>query len=105
MSFSSGIGPALTSLHEAAFANVEKMGTIVWWISFLHGGVVIVEASSLPQARMFAALRSIGRVAHFAEGHLISEERAALIPEDFIGRMLSSDEARKLRELFERRRC
>jgi hypothetical protein len=33
---------------------------------------------------MLAALRSIGRVAHFAEGHLISEERAA-------SRKISSD--------------
>jgi hypothetical protein len=73
----------------------------VWWISFLNGSVLIIEASSIAHARTLAALRGIGRVSHFAGGHLISEEHAALIPPEFVGRMLSSDEARQMRNLFE----
>jgi len=75
----------------------------VWWISFLNGGVFIIEASSLIHARILAAARGIGRVAQFAEGHVINEEQAALIPQDFIGRMLSSEEARRVRDIVGRR--
>jgi hypothetical protein len=75
----------------------------VWWISFLEGGVFIVEASSLAHARMLAALHGVGRVGHFAEGHFIDEECATVIPQKFIGRMLSSHEARQIRDLFEAR--
>jgi hypothetical protein len=44
------------------------------WLSFLHGGVVIIEASSLIHARTLAALRELGRVSHVAEGHFIDPE-------------------------------
>jgi hypothetical protein len=73
----------------------------MWWLSFLGGGVVILEASSLSHARMLAALNNLGRVSRFAEGHSISPEVAALISNDSIGRFLSSREARDLRELIE----
>jgi hypothetical protein len=44
------------------------------WLSFLHGGVVIIEASSLIHARTLAALHELGRVSHVAEGHFIDPE-------------------------------
>jgi hypothetical protein len=72
----------------------------VWWISFLDGSVFIVQASSLAHARMLAALHGVGRVGHFVEGHFIDDERAAVIPQKFIGRMLSSHAARQIRDLF-----
>jgi hypothetical protein len=72
----------------------------MWSLSFFDGGVVIIEASSLVHARTIAALHELGRVSHFAEGHFIDPDRAALIPDNSIGRMLSSIEARKLRDLL-----
>jgi hypothetical protein len=73
----------------------------MWWLSFLGGGVVILEASSLSHARMLAAMNKLGRVSRFAEGQSISPEVAALIPSESIGRFLSSREARDLRDLVE----
>ena len=70
----------------------------MWWLSFFHGGVVLIEGSSLTHARIRAAQRELGRVSDFAHGHFISSERRALIPHEFVGRMLSPSEAEKLRE-------
>jgi hypothetical protein len=44
---------------------------MMWWLMFLSGGVVIIEASSLIHARALAAAHGLGRVSHFAEGHFI----------------------------------
>ena len=57
----------------------------MWWLTFLNGGVVIIEASSLTHARALAAAHGLGRVSHFAEGHFINPESAALIPDAFVG--------------------
>ncbi len=73
----------------------------VWWISFLDGGVVIMEASSLLHARTLAAASGLGQVTQFAGGHLIDPKRAKLIPNGSIGRILSSIEAGKLHDLIE----
>jgi hypothetical protein len=54
---------------------------MMWWLTFLNGGVVIIEASSLIHARSLAAAHGLGRVVHFAEGHFINPESAALIPD------------------------
>jgi hypothetical protein len=70
----------------------------VWWLTCRHGDVVIVEASSLIHARTVAAQYGLGRPAHFAEGHFIDPERAALIRDEDIGRVLSPAEARQVRE-------
>ena len=72
----------------------------MWWLTFRRGDVVIVEASSLVHARMHAAQYGFGRPAHFAEGHFIDPERAARIPDNVIGRMLSPPEARQVREVL-----
>jgi hypothetical protein len=69
---------------------------MMWWLTFLNGGVVIIEASSLTHAA-----HGLGRVVHFAEGHFISPESAALIPDAFVGRMLSAIEARRLLDRME----
>jgi hypothetical protein len=53
---------------------------------------------------MLAAVYGAGRVSHFAEGHVINPERAALIPDGSIGRMLSPIQARQLEDLLEERR-
>jgi hypothetical protein len=68
----------------------------MWWLSFLDGGVVIMEAASLAHARLLAALNELGRVSHFAEGYPINADLVALIPDDSIGRMLAPVEAREL---------
>jgi hypothetical protein len=54
----------------------------MWWLTFLGGDVVIIEATSLAHARLLAALNKLGRASHFAQGHSISPELAAL-PERF----------------------
>src|SRR3977135_2497219 len=69
---------------------------MMWWLTFLNGGVGIIEASSLTHARALAAVHGLGRVVHFAEGHFINPESAALVPDAFIGRVLSAIEAVRL---------
>ena len=76
----------------------------MWWLSFHGGDVVIIEAASLAHARLLAALNKLGRASHFAEGHSISPELAALIPDDFLGRTLSPTETRQLLKLLEPRK-
>jgi hypothetical protein len=59
-------------------------------------GVVIMEAPSLLQARMNAAVRRIAAGLPFAEGHQFSPKLIALAPPTKIGRMLSRTEAMQL---------
>jgi hypothetical protein len=59
-------------------------------------GVVIMEAPSLPQARMNIAMRSVAVGAPFAEGHELSVRQRALVPASQIGRVLSGVEAAEL---------
>jgi hypothetical protein len=73
----------------------------VWWLTFRHGDVVIVEAASLVHARTVAALNGLGRPAHFAEGHFIEPECMQQFPDSAISRMLSRTEAQQLRKLLE----
>jgi hypothetical protein len=73
----------------------------VWWLTFRHGDVVIVEAASLVHARTVAALNGFGRPAHFAEGHFVDPKRMRQLPDEAIGRMLSRTEAQHLLELLE----
>jgi hypothetical protein len=84
-----------------AAGTATAQGVMMWWLTFLNGGVVIIEASSLIHARSLAAAHGLGRVVHFAEGHFINPESAALIPDAFIGRMLSAIEARRLLDRME----
>jgi hypothetical protein len=59
-------------------------------------GVVIMEAPSMLQARMNAAVRSITAGAPFAEGHELSARLMASVPPTQVGRMLSGVEAAEL---------
>jgi hypothetical protein len=52
----------------------------MWWLSFLGGGVAIMEATSLAQARLLAVVNGLGRASHFVEGYSINPDLAALIP-------------------------
>jgi hypothetical protein len=68
----------------------------MWWLSFRDGTAAVIKATSLLQARMLAAVLKIGFVSQFANGHQLSPELAALIPDDCIGRPLSLDDATQL---------
>ena len=59
-------------------------------------GVVIMEAPSVLQARMNAAVRTIAAGAPFAEGHELSARLMASVPPTQVGRMLSGAEAGEL---------
>jgi hypothetical protein len=65
----------------------------MWWLSSRDGAS---ETTSLLHARMLAAVHKIGFVSQFANGHQLSPELAALIPDDCIGRPLSLDDATQL---------
>jgi hypothetical protein len=71
----------------------------MWWLSF-RGGVVIVEAASLIHARLLAAQCEFSRASEFVAGYFIDPDRAALIPNYSIGRMLSPVEVRELVKLL-----
>ena len=68
----------------------------LWWLSFLGGDAVIMEASSLVQARLLAASHNLGRISQFDQGYAVNPDFAQRIPDDSIGRMLSSAEARAM---------
>lgn len=55
-------------------------------------GVVIIEAGTLLEARMFAAIDGIDQLADFSEGYDLNGHRV-MIPDHAIGRMLSPGEA------------
>ena len=56
----------------------------MWWLSFLGGGVAIMEATSLAQARLLAVVNGLGRASQFVEGYSINPDLAALIPDGSI---------------------
>jgi hypothetical protein len=68
----------------------------MWWLSFIGGSVVILEATSLSHARLLAAAKNLGRAAQFVEGYFIRDDLARMIPDDFLERLLSSDEGWRL---------
>ena len=68
-------------------------------------GVVIMEAPSLIQARMKAAIEGIiDAGAPFAEGHELSSKLMALVLPSQIGRKMSGAEAAELIRWFEGRK-
>jgi hypothetical protein len=72
----------------------------MWWLSFVGGGGVIVEAVSLAQARLLAVAKGLGRASKFAEGHSIKPNLSELIPDGSVGRILTPVEARRLLKLM-----
>jgi hypothetical protein len=78
-----------------------------FWLTYGSAGgliVVIMEAPSVLQARMNAAVQSIAAGAPFAEGHELSARLMALVPPTQVGRMLSGAEAGELSRLDARHR-
>jgi hypothetical protein len=79
-----------------------------FWLTYGNAdrfvGVAIVEAPSMLQARMNAAVRSIAASAPFAEGHELSARLMASVPPTQIGRMLSGAEAAELIRRLDSRR-
>ena len=75
----------------------------MWWINFRRGGelvgVAIVEAPTIFHARTRLALRGTGRAVDYSDGKEVDVRCAVLIPQNFIGRLLMPDEARKLEPL------
>jgi hypothetical protein len=76
----------------------------MWWLSFRGGSAAFIEATTLVHARMLAAVYEIGRVAQFVRGFEVSHELAVLIPDDYIGRLLSRDDTRRLYDRLEPKR-
>jgi hypothetical protein len=63
-----------------------------------------MEAPSMLQARMNAAVRNIAAGAPFADGHELSARLMASVPPTQIGRMLSGAEAAELIRRLDSRR-
>ena len=72
----------------------------MWWLSFLGGGVVIIEAASLAHARLLAVVNGFGRASQFVEGYPIDAQLAARVPDHSFGRILTPGEARPLLKLI-----
>jgi hypothetical protein len=79
----------------------------MWWLCYVRNGrllgVAIVEASSLPAARMRATFDGLGRGGEFSEGYRLDARYTALLAPEDIGRMLSPAEAAGLVERFDYR--
>jgi hypothetical protein len=73
----------------------------MWWLSFNDGSVVILAASSLTHARLLAAAKGLGRASDFIEGNQIDTEHLPPIPGEFVGRMLSPVDARRLLDVLD----
>ena len=68
----------------------------MWWLSFNDGSVVLIAASSLAHARLLAAAQGLGRVSRFVDGSPIDTKHLPPIPDEFIGKVLTPVQARKL---------
>ncbi len=59
-------------------------------------GVVMVEARTLLEARMLAAIDGLDQLADFSRGFELDAEQAALVSPHSVGRMMLPDEAHRL---------
>jgi hypothetical protein len=80
--------------------SASSRGAVMWWLTYLRSGetvgVVVIEAPSLIDARMRAALEAVEAGVDFAEGHEIDAARSALVPAEQLERLLSIEEANQL---------
>ena len=60
-------------------------------------GVLILDSWSLAQARLRASAEGLDRGRQYCEGHELEGDSATLVPPNAIGRMLSPDEAGKIK--------
>lgn len=71
-----------------------------FWLTYKQSGrplgVLILDSSSLMEARMRATVDRIDRGAAFARGYRIDKEAAVLVPPTAIGHMLDPVEAGEL---------
>jgi hypothetical protein len=74
----------------------------MWWLTYRRSGrasgVVLMEVTSLVQARMQASLEVVDAGAELAEGHELGAARGALVPVEQVGSMLTIEEARQVLE-------
>ena len=77
----------------------------MWWLTYRRSGkavgVVVIEAPSLIDARLNAALEAVEAGVDFADGHELDAAVAALVPPEQLERMLSIEEANQLRKRLE----
>jgi hypothetical protein len=72
----------------------------LWWLSFRGGTAVIMQAETLAHARLLAAVEELRRASLFDNGFPVDPEFEGIIPEEFIGRSLSRNEASDLLRLL-----
>jgi hypothetical protein len=79
-----------------------------FWLTYGNANriisAIILEAPTMLQARMDAAVRGLDRGAPFAEGHHLSADLIASVPSTKIGQMISGAEAAQLLGLLKGRR-
>jgi hypothetical protein len=79
----------------------------MWWLTYRRSGkafaVVLIEATSLVEAREQASLEAMDAGAEFAEGQELGVALSALVPAGQVGRMLTIEEAIQLLERLRRR--
>jgi hypothetical protein len=63
------------------------------------GGVVVIESTSLLDARLKASLARADRGLAFVSGHKLDPISAAQIPANMIGRLLDNGDLRKLQRM------
>jgi hypothetical protein len=77
-----------------------------FWLTYQESrrllGVVILDSTSLTNARQRAATDGIDHGAQFANGSKLDAPLAALVPATALGRMLNPEETYKLIERFDR---
>jgi hypothetical protein len=88
-------------------ARIESRGAVMWWLTYRRSGeavgVVVIEAPSLIDARLRAALEAVEAGVDFTEGQELDAARSALVPAEHLERMLSIEEANQLLKRLEQK--
>jgi hypothetical protein len=82
--------PSGANFMSAAYQANEPQGvTSLWWLCYRCSDrieVVIIEATSITDARRRARARNLAADVPFADGHGLDAQQAALVPRDCVGR-------------------
>jgi hypothetical protein len=83
------------SLIRRPGSSLQRGGTLMtlWWLTFRDGDAVIIEGESISHARLLAVANDLCKASHFVEGHPVDSALVEMIPEDFIWRRLSRQQA------------